>query len=272
MNPVDVPSDASQEPLEIFEPWTVPLPAEPHGAPEEEETAAVVSAAPEDEMPSAVVSTPDDEAGPAVVSVLKEDIPAVVSIPEDEIPAAASTPEDEIPAVVSTPEVATGTAAASARENGAPPALATTEAPSRRRHRPKPRFVAPPVRRPPPDPTKHPVAFLKRVAVAEMQAMARRLDAAQHYTTVQDLLDLPTPTLRVLIWPKPGLLDPVPGRILATMELCLNEDNGTLSTSYWWGTRPGYVIPMAQAPVSELSLEWTQSQVLDFLQAVLSQL
>jgi hypothetical protein len=271
VNPVDVPSDPSQEPLEIFEPWTVPLPAEPHGAPEEEETVAVVSAAPEDELPSAVVSIPADEI-PAVASILKDEVPAVVSIPEDELPAVASILKDEVPAVVSTPEVAAGTAAASAREKETPPALATTEAPSRRRHRPKPRFVAPPVRRPPPDPSKHPVAFLKRVAVAEMQAMARRLDAAQHYTTVQDLLDLPTPTLRVLIWPKPGLLDPVPGRILATMELCLNEDNGTLSTSYWWGTRPGYVIPMAQAPASELSLEWTQSQVLDFLQAVLSQL
>jgi hypothetical protein len=107
--------------------------------------------------------------------------------------------------------------------------------------------------------------------VAELQSMGRRLGAARHYTTVQDLLELPTPTLRVLIWPKPGLLDRDSGRALATMELVLEGEPAVLTASYWWGSRPQDVIAMARVPCSGLTLEWTRGRVLDFIQSILAQ-
>jgi hypothetical protein len=109
------------------------------------------------------------------------------------------------------------------------------------------------------------------VAVAEIQSMGQRLGAARHYTTVQDLLELPAPTLRVLIWPKPGLLEREAGPALATMELVLEGEPAVLTASYWWGSRPQDVIAMARIPCWALSLEWTRAQALDFIQIVLDQ-
>lgn len=122
---------------------------------------------------------------------------------------------------------------------------------------------------PPPDPTTHPADFLRRAVVPEFQRFARRLEASRHYTTVQDLLDLPTPTVRVLIWPRPGLLDPSDSRILATFQLMLERSASRVRTSYWLGARPGVVIPMAEVTLDQLALPWVESQLLDFLQRVL---
>jgi len=107
--------------------------------------------------------------------------------------------------------------------------------------------------------------------VPEIQAMGQRLGAARHYTTVQDLLELPAPTLRVLIWPKPGLLDRDAERVLATMELVLEGEPAVLKASYWWGSRPQDVIAMAQLSCSDLTLDWTRARVLDFIQNILAQ-
>jgi hypothetical protein len=109
------------------------------------------------------------------------------------------------------------------------------------------------------------------VVVSEIQSMGRRLGAAHHYTTVQDLLELPAPTLRVLIWPKPGLLDREAGRALATMELVLEGKPAALSASYWWGSSPQDVIAMAQVSCSDLTLDWTRTRVLDFIQNIFAQ-
>lgn len=122
---------------------------------------------------------------------------------------------------------------------------------------------------PPPDPTTHPTDFLRKVVVPEFQRFARRLEASRHYTTVQDLLDLPTPTVRVLIWPRPGLLDPSDSRILATFQLMLERSASRVRTSFWLGARPGVVIPMAEATLEELALPWVETQLLDFVQRVL---
>jgi hypothetical protein len=131
--------------------------------------------------------------------------------------------------------------------------------------------VASPPSEPPPDPATHPTEFLRRVVVPEIQSMGRRLEAARHYTTVQDLLELATPTLRVLVWPRPGLLDHAAGRALATMEFLLDGDPGHLTSSCWWGSRPQHVVAMARIPCPELTLEWTRAQVLDFIQRILDQ-
>jgi hypothetical protein len=122
---------------------------------------------------------------------------------------------------------------------------------------------------PPPDPVTHPSHFLRSVVVPEFQRFARRLEASRHYTTVQDLLDLPTPTVRVLIWPRPGLLDPSDSRILATFQLMLERSASRVRTSYWLGARPGVVIPMAEVTLDQLAFPWVETQLLDFLQRVL---
>jgi hypothetical protein len=55
------------------------------------------------------------------------------------------------------------------------------------------------------------------------------------------------------------------------MELLLEGELGHLTTSYWWGSRPQDVIAMARISCSELTLEWTRAQVLDFIQKILDQ-
>ncbi len=152
-----------------------------------------------------------------------------------------------------------------------PAVVGSTKDSTGRRRRVRQRFVASPPLEPPPDPATHPTEFLMHVVVPEIQFMGRRLEAARHYTTVQDLLELATPTLRVLIWPRPGLLDHAAGRALATMEILLEGEPGQLTTSYWWGSRPQDVVVMAQIPSPELTLEWARAQVLDFIQKMLDQ-
>ncbi len=122
---------------------------------------------------------------------------------------------------------------------------------------------------PVPDPSTHPSEFLRRVVVPGFQRFARRLEASRHYTTVQDLLDLPTPTVRVLIWPRPGLLDPSESRILATFQLVLERQATRVRTSYWVGAKPEVVIPMAEVPLDRLAFSWVETQLLDFVQRVL---
>jgi len=102
--------------------------------------------------------------------------------------------------------------------------------------------------------------------------MARRLEVAQHYTTVQDMLDLPTPVLRVLIWPRPGLLEDHGQRVLATLEFVLGEvEDDLLTGRFWFGSQPGdgEVFQLEQARTDELTLEWIEAQVLAFVEKVL---
>jgi hypothetical protein len=152
-----------------------------------------------------------------------------------------------------------------------PGVVVSFKGPTRRWRRTRPRFVASPPVAPTPDAAANPTEFVRRVVVAEIQSMGQRLGAAHHYTTVQDLLELPAPTLRVLIWPKPGLLDREAGRALATMELVLEGEPAVLTASYWWGSRPQDVITMARLSCSDLTLDWTRARVLDFIQNILAQ-
>lgn len=151
------------------------------------------------------------------------------------------------------------------------PGVVVPAAPANSRHprwESRPSEAAVPVG-PPPDPSTQPADFLRKVVVPEFQRFARRLEASRHYTTVQDLLDLPTPTVRVLIWPRPGLLDPSDSRILATFQLMLERSASRVRTSFWLGARPGVVIPMAEATLDQLALPWVETQLLDFVQRVL---
>lgn len=153
------------------------------------------------------------------------------------------------------------------------PGVVVTEvaAPHRRRRRIGPRIEAPRPTPTPPDPQDDPGPFLRAIVVPAIQDMARRLEASQHYTAVQDLLDLPTPALRVLIWPKPGLLDRGSARVLATLELMVDdEEQRAVRSRLWFGSKgEGEGIPLDTVPTSELSLDWVRKQILDFVERVL---
>ena len=192
-------------------------------------------------------------------------------------PPAESTPAPSAPGRPPLPAPAPGmTSVARFSSTGAlEPGMVVAEAPAEpRRPRWSGRPATPQARSaPPPDPVTEPVDFLRAVVVPGFQGLARRLEASRHYTSVQDLLDLPTPALRVLIWPRPGLLDRQGSRILATFELMLDRSApGRLTTSYWLGARPEHVIPMAEVPLDRLDLAWVETQILDFVQKVLDRI
>jgi len=119
---------------------------------------------------------------------------------------------------------------------------------------------------------QNPAGFLRQDGVPLIQDIARRLEAAQHYTSVQDMLDLPTPMLRVLLWPRPGLLDATSERLLVTLELVLGEvEEDVLAARYWLGSRPvaGEVEHLGTVSTADLTPDWLERQILAFVEKVL---
>jgi len=117
-----------------------------------------------------------------------------------------------------------------------------------------------------------PAGFLRNEAIPLIQTMRRRLDAAGHHSAVQDLLDLPAPALRFLLWPRPGPLAEEGARVLVTLELTLGEvERDLLAARYWPGSRPApeSVEHLGTVFTAKLTPSWIETQVLAFIEEAL---
>ncbi|MEJ2205581.1 MAG: hypothetical protein P8170_15895 [Gemmatimonadota bacterium] len=117
-----------------------------------------------------------------------------------------------------------------------------------------------------------PAGFLRNEAIPLIRTVARRLDAAGHHSTVQDLLDLPEPALRFLLWPHPGPLAGQGERLLLTLELTVGEvEQDVLAARYWTGSRPasGSVEHLGTVITAQLTPSWIETQVLAFVEVAL---
>ncbi|MDH5589313.1 MAG: hypothetical protein OEZ65_11755 [Gemmatimonadota bacterium] len=112
--------------------------------------------------------------------------------------------------------------------------------------------------------------ILRSVGVPAMKSVGDRLEAARHFTMIQDLLDLPDPSLRMLIWPHPGSFGMSEGRTQATLELRVESgDEPTVVASHWFASDPTHPIVQARAPLVDADLPWLRTQVVDFVESVL---
>ncbi len=144
-------------------------------------------------------------------------------------------------------------------------------APRKRRRRVGPRVPPPAVPTPRPDPVREPGRFLRVVGIPEVSRVLGRLEDDGHRGNIQDLLDLASPAMRLLLWPKPGLLSHGGERTLATLEFVgeLDDSEPTVTTRYWFGSPGEGVTPLGQTPLDELSEQWILGQALDFVKVVL---
>lgn len=161
------------------------------------------------------------------------------------------------------------------------PGVVIVDRPAGERHhgRVGPRIPDPTPPPPRPDPELQPGQFLRAVGLPEVSAILGRLEDDGHRGNIQDLLDLPLPAMRVLLWPKPSPLSRTNDRILATLELLIEprqvegEDapegsGGKIVSHYYFGQRQD-IIELKEIPLSALSREWIVEQVLDFVKVVL---
>lgn len=180
-------------------------------------------------------------------------------VPPSSEPAATGGPDDD-----------------ESRGDVSPPEVVITEPPAepgRRRRRRTRRRVSPPIAdRHPAGLMRDPAGFLRAEALPLLQAMGRRLEAAGHRSTTQDLLDLPTPALRFLLWPRPGPLAEAGERTLVTLELVLGEvEQGLLAARLWSGSRPMAppVEHLGTVTTARLTPGWIEMQALAFVEKVL---
>ncbi len=154
-----------------------------------------------------------------------------------------------------------------------PVTAASPAAPVRRRRRRIRDRVSPPLAdRHPARPMKNPAAFLRNEALTTIEAMGRRLEAAGHRSTLQDLLDLPTPALRFLLWPHPGPLADGADRTLVTLELALGEvEPDVLAARFWVGPRPAAerIEHLGTVTTAQLTPGWIEMQALAFVEKAL---
>ncbi len=174
-----------------------------------------------------------------------------------------------------------GSEASFTPEGAVEPGRVLPDQPSGRKNhgRVGPRIPDPTPPPPRPDPEESPGAFVRAVGVPEVSAILGRLEDDGHRGNIQDLLDLPTPAMRVLLWPKPSPLSRTDDRILATLELLIEprrvegedaaeETEGKIISHYYFGPRED-LVELKEIPLSVLSREWIVEQVLDFVKVVL---
>jgi len=128
--------------------------------------------------------------------------------------------------------------------------------------------------RPPTEPHRPPSVpdFLREEAIPEIMLAARRLEAADHQLTVQDLLDLPDAALRVLFWPRPGPMAPSLDRTRATLEFAVQRDDPVeVEARHWSGDDPGGQETLGRTKADALDLEWVRGRFLEFIEGALGQ-
>lgn len=190
----------------------------------------------------------------------------------------ASPPEPDRDSEESAGPEPFGSAASYTPEGAVEPGVVLGEEPTGRRHgeRVGPRIPSPIPPPSPPEPQLQPGLFLRTVGIPEVTAILGRLEDEGHRGNIQDLLDLPTPAMRVLLWPKPSPLSRTNDRILATLELLIGledvegegETEGRVISHYYFGSRED-IVELKEIPLSTLSREWVVEQVIDFVKVVL---
>lgn len=125
----------------------------------------------------------------------------------------------------------------------------------------------------PPDPVRQPARFLREIGIPEIEQLGRRMETLNHKLMIQDLLDLGEPAVRVLFWPRRGLMTPSHLSTQATLEITVRRDEGgfrEVFARYWEGTSPVEPVELESTPIDAFGVEWIRVRVLDFIEATLA--
>jgi hypothetical protein len=125
----------------------------------------------------------------------------------------------------------------------------------------------------PPDPVSQPAQFLREVGIPEIERLGRRMETLNHKLMIQDLLDLGDPAVRVLFWPRPGLMTPSHMLSKATLEIAVHRDEGgfrEVIARYWEGGSPEEPVELKSTPIEGFAVGWIRGRMLDFIEAILS--
>jgi hypothetical protein len=122
--------------------------------------------------------------------------------------------------------------------------------------------------------------FLRDQAIPEIEDAARRVQTKGHQVTVQDLLDLPDATLRVLFWPRPGGMAASTDRTRVTLEFMVRrgeadeaDEEGEVVEVVavcWSGDPSSERVSLGHVAGEALDLDWVRSRVLDFIEIALA--
>ncbi len=137
----------------------------------------------------------------------------------------------------------------------------------------------------PPDPPPEqphssgtPAAFLRDHAIPEIEDVARRVQTKGHQLTVQDLLDLPDATLRILFWPRPGRMAASADRTRITLEFTVQRDGAEEAEEVvevvavcWSGDTSSERVSLGHVSGAALDLDWVRGRVLDFIEIALAE-
>lgn len=184
------------------------------------------------------------------------------------------------PDVAVPPPDTLGTAATYTAEGALEPGMVVLEGPAenKKAKRVGPRVAGPAIPVELPDPVTEPGPFIRAAGIPAVTLILGRLEDHGHRSNIQDLLDLTAPSMRVLLWPKPGPLSRGADRNLATFELQVeprdeddDEDVGRVSTCYYFGSGRDDITEMDTVPLTALTEQWIVQRVLDFVKAVLDE-
>jgi hypothetical protein len=111
------------------------------------------------------------------------------------------------------------------------------------------------------------------VGIPEIERLGRRMEALSHKVMIQDLLDLGEPSVRILFWPRPGLMTPTHLSTKATLEIAVRRDEAgsrEVVARYWEGTSPEERIELETTPIDAFDVGWIRGRMLDFIEAILA--
>lgn len=114
-------------------------------------------------------------------------------------------------------------------------------------------------------------AFMRTEGIPEISLAAGHMKAVDHQLVVQDMLDLHNPALRVLCWPRPGLMAASHERLRVTLEFTVLNDEPCEIVARCWTGDPGSdtSTSLGRISVKILNLEWVRERVLDLIRIAL---
>lgn len=126
---------------------------------------------------------------------------------------------------------------------------------------------------PAPDPADDPAGFVRSVGLSILERVTHRLSLSGHDGAIQDLLDVPgQPSLRLLVWPRPDLLQEDPTRTRATLEAQVRTGGDpAVRVRYWQGQKPTDPVFLGDLPPELLTEAWLEERMLDGLRLILDQ-
>ncbi len=115
--------------------------------------------------------------------------------------------------------------------------------------------------------------FLRTEGIPEITLAASFVKSVDHRLVIQDMLDLDHPALRILFWPRPGLMAPSHERRKATLEFTvLNDEPCEIAARLWSGDPDASAsTSLGRIPIEILDLGWVRERVLDLVAAALGE-